>query len=70
MIRVFARRFFTTSLKDLEEAGKIVRLNKENKTPTVDATTPIPTSPVLGPIKIEDPVISSKTYRWCSCGLS
>jgi len=31
---------------------------------------PIPTSPVLGPIRIENPKVSDKVYRWCSCGLS
>eukprot|EP01017_Pseudomicrothorax_dubius_P037828 TRINITY_DN5596_c0_g1_i1.p1 TRINITY_DN5596_c0_g1~~TRINITY_DN5596_c0_g1_i1.p1 ORF type:complete len:169 (-),score=24.60 TRINITY_DN5596_c0_g1_i1:101-607(-) len=31
---------------------------------------PVPISPILGPIEIQNPTISSKTYRWCSCGMS
>ncbi|CAD8047475.1 unnamed protein product [Paramecium sonneborni] len=70
MIRIFMRRWFSSQLKDLEEAGKVIKLNKENKKAQVEEFTPIPTSPVLGPIKIEEPKVSNKTYRWCSCGLS
>ena len=31
---------------------------------------PIPCSPRIGPIKLENLKISSKKYKWCSCGLS
>jgi CDGSH-type Zn-finger protein len=27
-------------------------------------------SPVLGPIRVEDPKVACKKYRWCSCGMS
>lgn len=70
MIRILIKKCFATTLKELEETGKVVKLTKLNKKPTVEEFTPIPTSPVLGPIKIEDPKVSDKTYRWCSCGLS
>ncbi|CAD8134991.1 unnamed protein product [Paramecium octaurelia] len=70
MIRMLMKRCFTVQLKDLEETAKVIRLNKQNKKAETEQFTPIPTSPVLGPIKIEDPKVSNKTYRWCSCGLS
>jgi len=30
----------------------------------------IPISPKIGPIRVDNPKISDKTYRWCSCGMS
>lgn len=31
---------------------------------------PIPVSPVLGPIRVQNPKVAEKKYRWCSCGMS
>jgi len=48
---------FTTTLKDLEASGKIVRVTKVNKPELSkeEEFKAIPTSPILGPITIENP---------------
>lgn len=34
------------------------------------SNVPVPCSPVLGPVTVNDPEVYSKKYKWCACGMS
>mmetsp|Transcript_48077 Transcript_48077/g.55383 ORF Transcript_48077/g.55383 Transcript_48077/m.55383 type:complete len:130 (-) Transcript_48077:94-483(-) len=71
----FTRKSLNARLVGLNQRGlffstklEVKKWNREEYTRGVE--NPIPKSPQLKPFKMENPVISQKKYRWCSCGLS
>lgn len=48
------------------EEGKLLRgYDLKNRT-----ERPVPCSPVLGPLTINNPELFTKRYKWCACGMS
>jgi hypothetical protein len=60
---------------EVEDLFKVVKPQKDSK--PIDRSlkasgsrVPVPCSPTLGPITVDQPEAFSKKYKWCSCGMS
>lgn len=65
-----AEQHLPHSAKPLEEYKVSVSKYEKRSVQRGLQSEAIPVSPVLGPIKVEDPKVAVKKYRWCACGMS
>jgi hypothetical protein len=58
-------------VRRMEDIHKVERYRKdEMRRGLVTDEKPIPMIPTFGPIRVENPKLFTKKYRWCACGMS
>lgn len=64
------KNFRLVTKKSKQYTNIAAAVAKSGYIPPKTKVNPAPVSPYLGPFVIENPDIETKTYHWCSCGLS
>lgn len=61
--------------ESVEDLFQVIQPQKDSKElprglKASGSSVPVPCSPVLGPVTVDDPEVFSKKYKWCACGMS